>query len=296
MLLRQLQHWTELGWRRRGGCGWCGGRSGREFRSQFPHLCGSPTYLSASICHAATLLTVAGRRRRWRRGSSRAVLRRLRAPGDDPRWFVRVPPSRSARRDVQFLVVSGRRRMRAGLVLLPLCHARLSRRWWFWLQPDDFGTACGGSFWPGRGGRSELNPAGRSRPSGRGGVRSEEVATSAHHPGQCFPWFGVGFVDGSMIALPITATISPAWSVALSRLVDTATRQALRRVRACQLGRDDTFDCRSQSCVFVKADAGKLHVQFEWRTEASWEQSSAPPPTRQVNFGGRRPERSPKRG
>ena len=121
MLLRQLQHWTELGWRRRGGCGWCGGRSGREFRSQFPHLCGSPTYLSASICHATTLLTVAGRRRRWRRGSSRAVLRRLLAPGDDPRWFVRVPPSRSARRDVQFLVVSGRRRMRAGLVLLPLC-------------------------------------------------------------------------------------------------------------------------------------------------------------------------------
>src|SRR5215469_18075050 len=54
-----------------------------------------------------------------------------------------------------------------------------------------------------------------------------------------------------------TNLVAPIRSVALPRLADTVTRQALRRVRACQLGRDDTFHCRSQNCGFVKAGCGK---------------------------------------
>ena len=46
-------------------------------------------------------------------------------------------------------------------------------------------------------------------------------------------------------------------SVALSRLANTAERQALRRVRACELGRADSFLAASQTSVFVKAGCGK---------------------------------------
>src|SRR4029079_17511329 len=51
--------------------------------------------------------------------------------------------------------------------------------------------------------------------------------------------------------------VAPVRQVALLRLENVATPQALRRVRACQSCRTDPFHRRSEDGVFVKAGCGK---------------------------------------